>query len=88
MPIQKIWIPPRKYIGSTMDVQPGTTLSVKTLTHNAHNVTSMLPRKMTKPASVIIRSGITENEVIAFRASAIIFLSGYFDSPAKRLVRS
>ena len=88
MPMQKICIPPRKYIGSTIEVHPGMAAWVTNLAHNAHSVTSMLPRKMTKPVSVIIRRGTTENEVIAFRASAIIFLSGYFDSPAKRLVRS
>nr|BAD03955.1 hypothetical protein [Klebsiella pneumoniae] [Klebsiella pneumoniae subsp. pneumoniae NTUH-K2044] len=35
-----------------------------------------------KPVIAIIRNGVTDNEVIPSRASASIFLIGYFDSPA------
>ena len=88
MPMQKIWMPPRKYMGSTVDVQPGIASCVKNLTHKAQSVTSILAMKIRKPARVIRRSGTTENEVTASRANAIILLNGYLDSPANRLVRS
>ena len=43
---------------------------------------------MINPTQVINLNGATENEVIPSTLKAIIFLSGYFESPASRALRS
>ena len=48
----------------------------------------MLAKNMIIPKLVINRIGLTLNDVIPSTAKAIIFLRGYFDSPAKRSLRS
>ena len=77
-----------RYMGSTMEVHPGVALSLKRRIQSAQRLTKIVPRNTMKPTPVISLSGITENDVMASRARAIILRSGYFDSPANRCARS
>ena len=82
MPVQSSCTPPRKYMGTTVDVQPGTAESVNSRTQSAHAATKKLPNEISKPNPVMARNGAAENEVIPCQANASIFFNGYFDSPA------
>ena len=81
-------MPPSIVIGKTVEAQPGTASSVNRLTHSTHADTAMAQANTTNPVTMIICSGTVENEVIACMASCSILLSGYFDAPAKRSLRS
>ena len=88
IPMHKSWTPPRKYIGTTVDVQPGTASDVKRRSHSAHAATPKLPADTSTPRVVISRNGAAENDVMPCQANESIRRSGYLLSPAKRSARS
>ena len=59
-------------MGNTVEAHHGTALSVKILTHNIHTVIAIEIANIMNPVNVIIRRGVTENEVIASIVNAII----------------
>ena len=88
MPIQSSWIPPRKYIGTTVDAQPGIAVAENNRIHSAQATTRKLATEMSRPILVMARKGAAENEVMPYHAKETIFRRGYFDSPANRSARS
>ena len=77
-----ICIPPRKYIGKTVEAQPGKALSVKNFVIKIQTLMSDVNMNTIKPSHEMSLSGKFENEVIPCQAKDNIFLRGYFDSPA------
>src|SRR5690606_26045060 len=81
-------MPPSKYMGNTEDAQPGMALSLNSLVKSTQQERPKLNKKITIPMPAIKRKGTEEKEVMPSTARDSIFLTGYFDSPAKRAARS
>ena len=71
-------------MGSTVDAQPGKTLSVKKYIRNIYKIIAALAKETKNPIKLIRRKGTKEKDVIASRDKAIIRFNGYFVTPAKR----
>ena len=80
-------MPPRSQIEHTIAVQPDTVFPVK-CEIKAYKSPITLTIDTTMPRFAMMRKGLTENDVMPSTANESIFLSGYFDSPAKRSWRS
>ena len=86
MPSPKSWIPPKKYIDTTIDVQPLTACPL-IFVINAHTPMQKLKNAINAPKSVKIRSGFMLKLVIPSIAKLNILKNGYLETPATRAIR-
>lgn len=69
-------MPPRKYMGKTVEAQPGIVSCVNRRIAIAQAANKKLNSETTKPMPVIKRKGRSEKDVIPCHAKEIIFLAG------------
>lgn len=86
-PTPVVTIPPINHRDTSMDVHPCIVLPWK-CSMRAKNIMMMATNVIVKPIKVIKRKGATEKDVMPSMLKLSILLSGYFDSPASRALRS